>query len=359
MKRIALSVTLLLYVFNLKAQYASLNKKELHRLQTEIAKDDAVKNLFSHFKARADKALGEAPNPIEKIRSEGLLMGNPLKTATLKAVEDVPKIYVLALVYRLSNQSVYLNKAVEFLLAWAKLNQASGNPIDETKLHEAIVAYDLIRNNIKPGDRSVIDNWLASIADAEVNSPYAKPERSTSKNNWNSHRIKIITLIACTIHQEKYYETIDKELKDQIQKNLYPDGTGFDFKERDALHYHIYDLEPLLTTAITLKRATGRDYFNYQSPTGSSIKKSVDFLVPFVTGEKTHVEFVNSKVRFDRERAKNNEQGYQLKNFVPSTGIGVLSQASYFDPQYIKDIQKSTQNNDYLNWEMVINAVRK
>ena len=39
-------------------------------------------------------------------------------------------------------------------------------------------------------------------------------------------------------------------IKKQIAANLRPDGSSLDFHERDALHYHCYDLEPLLTLAI-------------------------------------------------------------------------------------------------------------
>jgi hypothetical protein len=43
-------------------------------------------------------------------------------------------------------------------------------------------------------------------------------------------------------------------------------------------------------------RATGVDYYSWVSPAGSSIRRSVAWLLPFVTGEKTHAEFVNSTV---------------------------------------------------------------
>src|SRR5690349_24767337 len=41
-------------------------------------------------------------------------------------------------------------------------------------------------------------------------------------------------------------------------------------------------------------------------------KKSIDFLIPFVRGEKIHREYVNSTVAFDQKRANNKEPGFEI-----------------------------------------------
>ena len=151
------------------------------------------------------------------------------------------------------------------------------------------------------------------------------------------------------------------QLKIQLVKNLYADGSGYDFKERDALHYHAYDLEPLLKLAIVLKRATGQDYYSYVSETGSSIKKSTEWFVPFVTGEQTHEEFVHSKVRFDSLRAANHEAGYKAGTLFDSkNGLKTLALAAYFDPQLADTYKKAKHTSEqYGDWQLVLNAVRK
>ena len=140
-----------------------------------------------------------------------------------------------------------------------------------------------------------------------------------------------------------------------------PDGSGIDFTERDALHYHVYTLEPLISLATTIKRATGKDYYNYISSTGSSIKKSVDFLIPFVTGEKTHPEYVNSKVSFDKKRSDNKEPGFEIgANFKPTAATEVIIEACYFEPTLMNIIKRNQWNSaTYPVWLAVLNAVRK
>ena len=341
-----------------KAQFVSLSDTEVKTLAHAIATDEQTKTVFEHLKITADKALNEAPNPIEEVRSEGLLAGNPAKTASLKAVNDAPKIYALALCYRLYNNEQYLNKTIEYLTAWAKINKPTGDPIDGTKLEDLIAGYDLIRNKVNTQTQTAIDAWLNTFANEQINSASIKPGKQTAINNWNSHRLKVITLIAYTLHSEKLQQYIYDELEKQIAQNLYADGSGFDFKERDALHYHIYTLEPLLKAIIVINRATGKNYYTFQSKSQSSIQKSVQFLVPFVTGEKTHVEFLNSNVKFDRARAANHEKGYEPANFVPASGIVVLSLASYFDPS-LQQIIKKVNGDNYDDWQLVLNNVRK
>jgi len=185
--------------------------------------------------------------------------------------------------------------------------------------------------------------------------------KTTSFNNWNSHRLKVIGCIAYTLNNDDYKKYINEELPMQIEKNLLPDGSGFDFLERDALHYHVYTLEPLIALATVLKRATGKDYYNYISTSGASINKSIDFLIPYVTGEKTHGEYVNSKVAFDKKRADNKEPGFEIgANFKPTHGIPVIIQAAYFQPSLMEVVKRVTDNKSvYPNWQAVLNEVKK
>ncbi|MDB5117241.1 MAG: hypothetical protein JWQ79_2733 [Mucilaginibacter sp.] len=360
-------VIILLFVFaafamRAGAQYVSLSNDEFGKLKNLINNDPGVKAAFEPFETQASKALTEEPDPIERIASEGKLAGDPDKIKTGKAVEDVNKIYALALVYKIDGNKACLDKVAQYLQAWAKVNKSCGDPIDETKLENLIIGYDIVRNAIDPQVKKQVDSWLQDIADGELNSKYMAPGRGTAINNWNSHRIKIMAMIVYTLHNDKYEKIVQNELTKQIAINLNADGSGHDFEERDALHYHIYTLEPLITAAMVIYRATGKDYFNYESEKGSSIKKSVDFLVPFVTGEKTHGEFLNSHVAFDRARAKNNEKEYQPgSKFNPLNGVHVLEQAAYFNDKYLAAVKQATAGNTRHSneWELVLNRVRK
>lgn len=360
MRRIFFPALLCFFAVTMQAQYVSLDNKELARLKELLQTNAAVKQLYGSFERTAAQALGDTPHPIDTISTEGRLQGDPKKTATKEALADMRKIFSLALVYRMNGDKQYLQKAVEFLTAWAKLNRSKGDPIDDTNLDDGIEGYDLIKEFVNPETNKLVSDWLLQVAAAEAETFIKKTGKATSFNNWNSHRLKVIGEIAWAVNSAQYQQFVTTQIKVQVNRNLYADGSGFDFKERDALHYHAYDLEPLIKLAILLKRTTGEDYYGYVSESQSSVKKSTDWFAPFVTGEKTHEEFVHSRVRFDSLRAANNEAGYKAGTlFDPKNGLKTVALAAYFDPAYVAIYKKAKHSDvEYGEWQLVLNKIR-
>lgn len=311
--------------------------------------------IMNECKKIAESALTETPNPIETISTEGRLKGDPIKTATQLSIKDFNKIYSLGLVYNITRQKKFLDKAVLYLTAWAKVNKPKGNPIDDTNLDPALEGYKLIKFALSKEDDKIIAGWLGNISQEEFKSFLKSQGKESLHNNWNSHRLKIMGEIAFYTDQPAQQELVTRLLKEQLAANLLPDGSSIDFKLRDALHYHVYDLEPLLKLAIVIKRSTGFDFYSYQTESGASLKKSVEWLVPYMNGEKTHGEFVNSTVKFDQDRAKNGEAGYQKGTlFEPAMGLRTLALAGYFEPSYDELYKKL--KGDVLNdadWQML------
>jgi len=322
-----LSLLLAFTTLGASAQYVGLNNKEVRYIRDH--KDEPA---YQSLAATANQSLDEIPNPIDTIRTEGLLAGNPKKTATQAALKDMNRIYALALAYLVQGDSKYLKKATQFLLAWANANHPNGDPIDDTNLDRCIEAYDMIKDRLAKDDYQTVTGWLRLTAQAELKGRHYRPERPGFYNNWHSHRLKIVGEIAFAIGDTALQGYTVRELKTQLEKNLNPDGSSVDFALRDALHYHVYDLEPLLKLIIVLQRATGVNYYAYTTPSGASIKRSVDWLLPYLNGQKTHPEFVNSTVDFDRKRAQNNEAAYKAGSlFEAKNGIQTLYLATYFD----------------------------
>lgn len=359
-KRIILLVGMFLPVISVHAQYVSLNVSELDAFRQLVKRDEQAAAFYKRTEKRATEALRDVPAPIALITSQGLLMGDPNKMASLQALHDVDKIFSLALVAGVGKDPRYLDKCISFLLAWATGNNPDGNPINETKLEDLVFGYDLIRSSVPVRDRKVIDGWLSTMRDKEAEHVSGKSGKSTSVNNWNSHRVKMMIMINYTLKDGKYDKYVEEQLQKQIANNLNADGSTYDFHERDALNYHIFSVEPLLKAITVLKRATGKDYFRFESASGGSIKKGVDFLVPYMKGLKTHKEFLNSKVEFDRKRARNNEKGFQINDFVPARGIPALSPAVYFDSSYLDVIDSAkAENGPYFDWQILLYKVRK
>lgn len=346
----------------LHAQYVGPGQAEIRRLKGMMDGDAdraQVNALYASWQETADQALTEDPHPIDTIRTEGLLQGNPKKTATAFSLKDMRKMYALALVYRVSGDKKYLGQLTVYLNAWASTNHPKGDPIDDTNLDPVIEAYDMVKADLAGAEGATVREWLMATAETELSAPYNRPGRATSYNNWHSHRLKIVGEIAFAIGDTALQGYTIRGIKEQIARNLNADGSSSDFVSRDALHYHVYDLEPLLTLAIVLQRATGVNYYTYVSPAGTSIKKSVDWLLPYLNGEKTHAEFVNSTVDFDRKRAQNNEAAYKAGTlFDPKNGIATLLLAAFFDPGVMSLARQLSGTEDrYPGWQAVVNGL--
>ncbi|WP_082489422.1 alginate lyase family protein [Pedobacter sp. Leaf176] len=339
-------------------QIVSLNSAEIMVLKRKIKGEANAKALYQSFEKSAEDFLAQTPNPVDTIRTEGLLRGNPKKERTSIALRDMNKMYTLALQFKISGDKKYLAKANEFLLAWAKVNQPNGDPIDDTNLDRAIEAYDLIKDEISPKDNNLVANWLKGTALAEINSKRMNRNQGTGINNWNAHRLKVVGEIGYALNDQEFISWTIERFKKHIGINLNEDGTSLDFKERDAMHYHIYDLEPMLRLALLIKRAGGENFYTYQSPKASSIKKSVDWLTPYIKGEKQHEEYVNTTVKFDKDRAKNNEPGFAPGTmFKPILALPVLKLSVYFDSTQL-DLLK-TLNKHRKDWQMLIDEIRQ
>jgi Alginate lyase len=350
----------------LTAQDVGLRPAEIKALRDSLqtgTADNSLPKLYDMQRRLADESLTEDPHPVDTIRTEGLLQGDPRKKATWAALGDMDKIYALALVYKVSGDRKYLRALTAYLGMWAGTDRPRGDPIDDTNLDPVIEAYDMVKGDLPMATATSVYKWLKATAEMELRAPFNQPTRATATNNWHSHRLKIVGEIAFAIGDTALQGFTIRGMREQIGRNLNPDGSSSDFVSRDALHYHVYDLEPLLTLAIVLQRATGVNYYTYVSPAGTSIRQSVQWLLPYLDGTKTHAEFVHSTVDFDRQRGQNGEAAYKTGTlFDPKNGVEALLLASYFDtnPALMSLARKlSGAEVKYPAWQAVVNGLEK
>lgn len=348
------SFGVLLLAGALQAGSVSLNKNEVLQLRALIAKDTGAAKQFKPIREMADRALLEQPNPIAHVVSEGHLAKDPEKIRSNAAMKDQDKTLCLAWAWAVTGDKRYAGQCRNFLLAWARTNQPDGNAINETKFEPMIMAYDLVRSDCSESDRLVIDDWLRKKAET------LQKRRPGLGGNWYSHRLKIVGLIGFTLGDGSLIQTATVGFRKQIATALEPDGSSLGFHRRDAMHYHLYSIEPLLTLARAADRA-GEHLFDYRAPNGASLHHSVDFVVPFAEGQKTHIEFANTRNSFDRKRAKNGETEYQPHLWNPKSSIQMFSEAAWFVPEYgaLAARLAGKPKEKFLNWHMVINVVSR
>jgi hypothetical protein len=280
--------------------------------------------------------LGAPAHPLARVHTEHTLPHQGIYDQSIAAERDMPLMRDAALVFRSGGDVAYFNLANRLLLAWVDTYEPDFNPIDETPLDAMAQTYVLIQERMNDSDRDRARHFLRSWAHGYVER--MDEARFTAKpsdiwfNNWQSHRIKLVTMFAVATDDSSLFADAKRLFWRHIQRNVHPDGSVADFDLRDALHYVVYDLEPLMQAALAAQ-SMGEDWFATAIPEGASLQRAMQWLRPYLDGSKQHQEFVHSKVAFDAERARAGLKGY-AGSFDPHVAGPLVWLATRFDPTY-------------------------
>ncbi len=297
----------------------------------DFARDARNLPAAERLVARADAALTRPPEAIPRLHTEGTLPGKGIRDISIKAKADHPIALALALAWRLTGDRRYLDQTGRYLEAWADLYQMSFNPIDETGFDALILATDLTEADLPPALAAKLDGFWRRMAEGYLDAmdrPRDKPH-----TNWQSHRVKLATMAAFAVGDPRLIDRARAAYRDQVAANVQPDGSVFDFHERDALHYVTYDLDPLLMAALAAK-AHGEDWYRWKSPAGAGLEAALAWLAPYASGAKTHIEFVHSQIAFDRERAAAGDAEYAPHAWNPASAVNTFAFAAQLDSKY-------------------------
>ncbi len=256
----------------------------------------------------ANAAARREPHALARVHTEGTLPHQGIYDQSREAMRDWPAMRDLALGFALTGEETYLRAVTRYFTAWLDVYQASLNPIDETGLDNVILAYDLAGKGLPDNLRQKMAQLMRALATGYL-TVQPNTRKGTTVNNWQSHRVKLITLSAFALNDPQLIASAQRTLQTQLDYNLRADGSTVDFEQRDALHYVVYDLEPLLTAALAAK-AHGLDWYSMKSRNGASLETALQWLQPYATGERTHEEFAHTTVEFDRTRAKAGLSGF-------------------------------------------------
>jgi hypothetical protein len=150
-----------------------------------------------------------------------------------------------------------------------------------------------------------------------------------TNTNWHACRLWVMSEIAIILKNSQYISILRTELVKYIDISLReyarndPNyGALIDFKHRDSIAYQVYTLNAILNVIVNLekdfKNTTSANNFTILWRSDSSlrghIKPAIDFVIPYLNGDKIHLEYINSQVQSDR---RSNDFG---KPFIPRNG---------------------------------------
>lgn len=228
--------------------------------------------------------------PVHAIANLGSAGKTSLRDSQLllsrQALQEADHAAVLALAYALTQHQDYLDKSREILLAFAKLNQPTGHPIDETRLDGMIWAYDLIACKLSAEDNKVIRDWFENMRQKKLKWKFGSV---SSNNNHRIHQLKMLLLLDKILNHDLSHDrqTIEEYSHSNINSET---GVTQDYLERDALYYHNYVLQAWLEIALISQCCK------------QPVEKAFDFLVGKISSHQVDNEFSHSRAKIDKLR---------------------------------------------------------
>ncbi|UFS68801.1 alginate lyase family protein [Geomonas sp. RF6] len=279
-----------------------------------------------------EKVRRHAAHPVPRLQIEGRLPHRGGYDESMEAAKDFTAARDLALAGRLTRDPEKLKRAAGIISAWLAVYHPTYNPIDESRIDSLIIAYDLLPPDVKAPLAKPMNNFLRELAEGYLDRLPQVTDK-TATNNWQSHRIKLITLASYALGDRSLIAQAKSAYRTQLANNIRPDGSTVDFQERDAVHYVVYDLEPLALAALAAQEH-GEDWYHLKNPAGVGLEEALLWLKPYADGSATHDEFVRSKVKFDAERRKAGIAEFRGQ-FDPKGARGVMMIAARLDPRFI------------------------
>ncbi|MDQ7913053.1 alginate lyase family protein [Pseudomonas sp. 102515] len=274
------------------------------------------------------------PPALPVIHTAGTLPHTGIHDQSAAAVRDFGYMLDLALAWRDSRDAAVLARLASYLDAWLPRYRPSFQPIDETSLGSLIVAYRLTAADLPLATARRSRAFIETLAEGYLQQMEAHrgDTHGIWSDNWQSHRIKLATLAAGALDDPALFARARATFVAQLSVNLKPDGEVLDFGERDALHYVVYDLEPLVLAA-AVAQGRGEDWLHLPGAEGQTLARALDWLLPYALGQHSHEEFRKTRVRFDLQRAEAGLPGY-AGPWDPQGARNLYWPASLLDPRY-------------------------
>ena len=263
---------------------------------------------------------------IQFLKLEGLIPTEPGVYLSTLARGEMDQLLNFAICAGMRNDPECITVVARGLLQWAVTYIPYGSPINDNQLVSWIRAYDLVRpilfDVIPLSDISRMDVFLRFLVRSSIN---FRMSLRGFYENWGTWAKCIQILGSYVLADPVLMSQSSNSMNDHIPKNLYANGSSTDFWYRDALHYHVYNQEALLFVVLHAPSSITLDNLLL-------VMKGIEFLRPYFEGTSIHIEYVNSQIEFDRERARAGMASFQNAAWDSSEAIVLLQMARIVFP---------------------------
>ena len=318
----------------------SLDPSSLNQTKARIAKQDkALQPALSRLRKEADKAMLEGPFTVTSkqrvppsgdkhdyltlapywwpdpkkpdglpyIRRDGEVNPESKRDTDNATLNDMTNaVETLALAYYFTGEAKYADRAAVLLRGWFMDKATKMNPhyeyaqavmgqnngrgaglIDARKFIQVVDAVGLLEGAKvwTKQDQQAMQDWFRAFVKWMQTSANGKDE-AKARNNHGSWYAAQLSAFALFIGDVALARQTVEAVKTRIAWQIDLNGKQpLELERTRGMSYSLFNLNALLTVA-TIGNKVGVDLWNYQTNDGRSIGKAMEYLAPFVFGEK-------------------------------------------------------------------------
>src|SRR5215471_13666525 len=244
----------------------------------------------------------------------------------------------LALAFYLTGNEAYAARAALLLRTWfldpatrmnPNLNFGQGIPgittgrgtgiIDSQVLTDVVDAAGLLAGskNWTPADEKGMKKWFDDYLSWLQQSPRGQDEGKATNNHGTFYDVQVADFALFTGKTELAHDVIQQAKEKRLARQVMPDGSQpLEAARTRGLSYSLFNLEALMKLA-ELGEHTSVDLWGFQTADGRSIRRALDYVIPFASGDKKWEE-------------------QQITEFKPQEIVPLLLQAAckFHKPEY-------------------------